>query len=325
MIEASQPKNLKIFILCSKGSLGPSLQPVFDAQSIVDTRHRNLLVETYSKDGDLQNVVKYDAVYDEDKKIKARKKMFKDKFGQLLTASEARKRWPDCQIEELDPGYAESFSFDLADAYLEEVNCLAADYNPVTDNCQEFVKELLRAATGSYGPVPTLGDQVKSRVFGFLRIGTLALIYILSVMLFVTVFSFLIVYFDLPAGNIWLYDILNKVQFLLVDMIKLPHYAWWFYIFPNSCLYLYPTVSVLSATYATMTLLVKCYSCDGAELLEQWSGHIPFEGCCLLSLGGLVNTIVVDRFSEMVFIWVPPEVTFAVSVILLLHFLFHIT
>ena len=121
--------------------------------------------------------------------------------------------------------YAESFFFDLAEAYLEEVNCLAADYNPVTDNCQEFVEELLCAATGCYGPVPTFGDQVKSTVFGILRIGTLALVYILLLVFFLIDLSFLIVYFDLPAGNIWLDDILNKVQFLFEDIIKAPQAA----------------------------------------------------------------------------------------------------
>ena len=77
MIETCQPKNFKLFILCSEGSFGRPLRPVFDAQSIVDTRHRNLLVEIYNNDGDLQNVVDYDAVFDEDKMIKARN----DKFG----------------------------------------------------------------------------------------------------------------------------------------------------------------------------------------------------------------------------------------------------
>ena len=85
MAAENKSSNLRMFIMCSKGSLGPSLQPVFDAQSIVDTRHRNLLVEIYNNDGDLQNVVDYDAVFDEDKMIKARKgslkKYFNDKFG----------------------------------------------------------------------------------------------------------------------------------------------------------------------------------------------------------------------------------------------------
>ena len=47
------------------------------------------------------------------------------------------------------------------------------------------------------------------------------------------------------------------------------------------------------------------------------------EGCCfgyLISLVGLVGSIVLDRFCEIVIIWVPPEVTFAVFVILLLLF-----
>ena len=319
MVEANKPPNFKIFILCSKGSLGPSLQPVFAVQSIVDTRHRNLLVEIYNDAGDLQNVVKYDAVYDEEGKIKARKEIFKDKFGEFLTAAEARKRWPDCQIEELDSRYAESFSLDHADAYLEEVNTLDAVYNPVTDNCQEFVDELLCAASGCYGPVSTVGDQLKSTVIGVLRIGTLALAYILLLVSIMIGFSFAIVYFDLPVGNIWVSDILNDVEVF----IKAFHYALWFYVLPNVCLYFYPAISVLSAIYATITLLVKFYSCDGAELLEQWSGFIGFEGCWfgyLLSLCILGFSIVMYRICDLVLIWVPPGVTFTVAVILLLVF-----
>ena len=72
-----------------------------------------------------------------------------------------------------------------------------------------------------------------------------------------------------------------------------------------------------------------CYSCDGAELIEQWSGDTVLEGCCfgyLVSLVGLVCSIVLNRFNliceiceicETIIIWVPPEVTFAVFVILI--------
>ena len=74
MAEAKKPQNLKIYIVCTKGSLGPCVQPVLDAQTVFDTRHRNLLVEVYNNNGDLQDVVKYDAVFDKDKKKLKREK-----------------------------------------------------------------------------------------------------------------------------------------------------------------------------------------------------------------------------------------------------------
>ena len=126
MAGAKNPENLRIYIVCTKGSLQPPLQTVLDAQPFFDTRHRNLLVETYSDNGDLQDVVGYDARYDKDKKIEARKKQLKDEYGQFLTAADCQR---DFEVEEVAP---DSFSLDLADAYLEEVNSLAADYNPVT-------------------------------------------------------------------------------------------------------------------------------------------------------------------------------------------------
>ena len=152
MAEAKKPQNLKIYIVCTKGSLGPCLQSVLDAQTVFDTRHRNLLVEVYNNNGDLQDVVKYDAVFDKDKKIKARKEQLKYGSGQFLTAADCRS---DFQIVEVN---ADSFSLDRADDYLQKVNNhLAADYNPVTNNCQEFVDKLLFHARGSCGPLPTLG------------------------------------------------------------------------------------------------------------------------------------------------------------------------
>ena len=311
-----------MFIMCSKGSLGPSLQPVVDVQSIVDTRHRNLLVEIYNDHGDLQSVVKYDAVFDEEKKIKARKEAFKDKFGQWLTAEEVIKRWPDCQIDEIDEG---SFSLDRADAYLKEVNNLDAAYNPVTDNCQEFVDELLCAATGFYGPVPTLGDQLISvavrvirsclTVFNLVKhvIHRAAMISFIVIALFLPV-----VHYVLPPGDIWISDVLSVFYSVFQDVAMFIHLGLWFYFFPCVARYIWPVGCALSTVYAPVVLIAKFYSCD-ADVIEQWTGITGFEGCWIansLLIFVLVLCIIIDGLCKRIIDWVPPEVS-----VLLINFI----
>ena len=159
------------------------------------------------------------------------------------------------------------------------MNSLNAAYNPVTDNCQEFVEELLKAATGSYRPLSTVGDQVKSTVVKVLRYGATASVFIILLVGIVIVGSSTVVYFgaldDRPAGDIWLDEILDLSYFfanhILNVIVAFPHFGLRV-IFSYVFLYFYLAVSVLCATYATAILLVKCYSCDGADLIEQWSG-----------------------------------------------------
>ena len=98
-------------------------------------------------------------------------------------------------------------------------------------------------------------------------------------------------------------------------MTAFPHSSLWV-IFSYACLYFYPAVSVLCATYATAILLVKCYSCDGADLIEQWSGETVLEGSLFgyfLSLYTFVISVLLHRFLEVV----PTYVTFAISIIVL--------
>ena len=207
MDSVNKISSFKIFLICSKGSLGPSLQPRLDAQTNFDSRHRNLLVEVYDDDGDLVKVVKYDAVFDKDKKIVARKMTLKDSLGQFLTAAEVKRQHPDYEIEELGPEYAESFSLERADAYVDEVNNSDFLYNPMTDNCQEFVDELLCHVTGYYGPVATIGDQFKSRVRKALFAFALPIVYITASILLLSIMftclSFAVVHLQLPPGPIW--------------------------------------------------------------------------------------------------------------------------
>ena len=320
MAEAKKPQNLKIYILCTKGSLGPCVQPVLDAQTVFDTRHRNLLVEVYNNNGDLQDVVKYDAVFDKDKKIKARKEQLKYGSGQFLTAAEAIELWPDFEIVEVD---ADSFSLDRADDYLQKVNNhLAADYNPVTDNCQEFVDKLLFHARGSCGPLPTLGEQVWSQAFWIARYGTTVLVHILFLVLLALVFSLPVVYYVLPPGEIWFADILNVFHGVYEDAFGFFHYALWFYLFRNVALYICPLCAILCASYAPMVLIAKFFSCEGADIIQQWFGVTGFEGCWLgyfLSLYCVLQSVVLARFCELVITWVPPEVSVALNFIILMQ------
>ena len=207
MDSPNNTSSFKIFLLCSKGSLGPLLQPSFDGQTSFDTRHRNLLVEVYDDDGDLEKVVKYDAIFDNEKKIVPRAEIFRDSLGQYLTAAEVKRHHPDYHIEELDPKYAESFSLERADAYVDEVNNSDFLYNPMTDNCQEFVDELLCHVTGYYGPVATIGDQFKSRVrkalFAIVQPIVYITVSILLLSIMFTCLSFAVVHLQLPPGPIW--------------------------------------------------------------------------------------------------------------------------
>ena len=320
MAEAKKLENLRIYIVCTEGSLQPPLQTVLDAQTIFDTRHRNLLVEIYNNDGDLRDVVKYDARYDKDKKIEARKKQLKDEYGQFLTAADCRSNF---QVEEVD---SDSFSLDLADAYLEEVNNLAADYNPVTDNCQDFVDKLLCYARGSYGPLPTFGDQVVSQAFWIARYGTTVFVHIVLLVLIALGFSLPVVYFVLPPGEIWFSDILNVFYGVYEDVTVRFHRVVWFNLFRNAALYIYPLLAVLCASYGPIVLIAKFYSCEGADIIQQWFGVFGFEGCWvgnILSLGCVLLSFVVARFCELVIIWVPPQVSIALNFIILMQLEHH--
>ena len=284
MGSANKTSSFKIFLFCSKGSLGPSLQPRLDAQTNFDTRHRNLLVEVYDDDGDLEKAIKYDAVFDKDKKIVARKMTLKDSSGQFLTAAEVKRRHPDCQIEELDPKYAESFSLKRADAYVDDVNNSDITYNPMTDNCQEFVNQLLRFVTGYNGPVATIGDQLKSRVREFFVAIALPIVYVtVSILLFsvmLTCLSFAVVHFELPPGPIWFEDILNEVLWGYTTswFCEKIHYGLWFYLIPT----MIQVASIpcsLCAIFASLFLITRFYSLEAADLMEHWSGVTIFESC----------------------------------------------
>ena len=98
------------------------------------TAHWNLIVETQAEVKDTTTVIKYDAVFDKDHKIRARK-------TPLSLTEPVIKRWPKAAKQTMT-----MFSSDQADAYIAEVNSSDLVYNPVTDNCQEFVVNLLSAA-----------------------------------------------------------------------------------------------------------------------------------------------------------------------------------
>ena len=55
---------------------------------------------------------------------------------------------------------AGSFSIDKADANVEEVNTCKVDYNPLTENCQEFIQQLLSHANKKFYRTQTVGDKV---------------------------------------------------------------------------------------------------------------------------------------------------------------------
>ena len=202
------------------------------------------------------------------------------------------------------------------------MNSLDVDYNPVTDNCQEFVDELLCFARGSYGPLPTLGDQVKSRAFWIARYGTTVFVHIAFLVVLALAFSLPVVYYVLPAGEIWFVDILYVFYGVYQDVAGFLHHAFWIYLFRNVALYMCPLVAVLCASYAPIVLLAKFYSYEGADIIEQYFDTSGFEGCWignLLSLGYVLQSIVLVRFCELVIIWVPPEVSLALNFIILMQ------
>ena len=86
------------------------------------TAHWNLIVETPCESEDTKTVVKYDAVFDKDQKILARKE-------ELSLTDPVQKRWPKAEKSEMT-----TFSLALADAYMVEVNqkplsTLSSSYN----------------------------------------------------------------------------------------------------------------------------------------------------------------------------------------------------
>ena len=74
------------------------------------TAHWNLIVETPCESEETWSVVKYDAVFDRDQKILARKKEYS-------LIEPVQKRWPKAEKTDMT-----TFSLAQADAYMAEVN-----------------------------------------------------------------------------------------------------------------------------------------------------------------------------------------------------------
>ena len=117
--------NLRIFLVEAGGTC------FLDGAALSEGSHRSLVVEVYNNRGEIVTTVKYDAIYNNEKKLIARKQDF-------IPVADFKKRsdCPDAKIVELD---ATSFSLERADAYVEEVNELQLDYNPVTDSPVRYV------------------------------------------------------------------------------------------------------------------------------------------------------------------------------------------
>ena len=97
--------------------------------------HWSLLVETLSQSGRPGSVYQYDAIYDSARIVLARKR-------QLSRKDIGDRSWPGAEKMEAD-----SFSLSAADTLVRETNSSKRPYNPLTDNCQEFVLSLLKVAT----------------------------------------------------------------------------------------------------------------------------------------------------------------------------------
>ena len=99
---------------------------------------------------DNEEVLVYDAV-PKRQKIKARKRKFR-------SLSVVGRIYPDAEVENINQ---ESFSVAKADAYVERVNNGEEEYNPLTNNCQEFIQQLTRFAGGQSSCVEdTIGDKM---------------------------------------------------------------------------------------------------------------------------------------------------------------------
>ena len=113
--------------------------------------HWSLLVETLGNSGRPGSVYQYDAIYNSARIVLARER-------RLSRKSIGDRSWPGSEKMEAD-----SFFLSAADTLVKETNSSKRTYNPLTDNCQECVLNLLKVAT-------TKGQDVTvhtSRTIGF--------------------------------------------------------------------------------------------------------------------------------------------------------------
>ena len=101
--------------------------------------HWSVVVETLNNDGKPRAVFKYDAVFDMHQNLEARRARFK-------SLKQIKKRWPEPEARLHKVEDVTNFSLDSADDHCKEVNAGKLQYNPLTDNCQKFVMNLLSTA-----------------------------------------------------------------------------------------------------------------------------------------------------------------------------------
>jgi hypothetical protein len=144
-------KKDQVYLIKGRGPVGAS------EGGNCSTGHWGVVAEISQENSEVGKVFKFDAVIGEKDKIKAKMKPF-ESINDLINGLKPNQEMFLYQRKTL-------FSLDKATAYCKEVNDGSLEYNILTDNCQEFATELIKAATEGWNEFPdTFGWRLETSV-----------------------------------------------------------------------------------------------------------------------------------------------------------------